>query len=533
MIYTEESIIKHVENHKASKKKTQTFWDYYSNDVARSPYFPKGEKEELGDYNKRLKLAIGWPGKIVDRVNSYFRKPPITVIFTENGESGTANAKLAAEVWAAMTKTNLGRVPHNACRDAGVSGYGHTKQSIEFYDRETGEVLETIAGDKVFAGQVKATRVNDTFVYWLADKYGDTYIEAWARRGDEYKQISDIAGDDKDEWTTYIEVIQPAAYDPRYSDEAGKPNKIRDARHLIIKNGEISFDEPIEYYRIPAQRWVNSIDKSITQGTSDISKAINISQAINLIVSGCTRAIDYHGWPKMLGLGVDDNTEIRMTTDGMAVIPPNSAGENPEIELLTWDQDITGALDLTKYLEDAMCSIENIPRDLLHSLDGVGNVPSAVALRTMYAPLNDRCTAKEVGIGTAEASYIKSCLDVLATHNQFSGFDNIEVTLQYNPDRTPRDLALEIAEVDSLRVAGAATAVDSYLAAHPEVSTREAALTVITDVIIPEKVAIRDAIRQSGTGKEFASYIKIAYEKMLSENKAREVAGKTTEGGKS
>lgn len=481
----------------ADKQKAQVYWDYYNNDVMRPPYFPQGEKEDWKRYKKRLKLALGWPAKIVDRVNSYFRKPPIRYIFTEGGKVETENAKLAAEVWDEMLKTEIGKTPHGVCRDGGVSGIGNSKLSIGFFEMETGDPLKTIVGTREFAGRVTATRVNDSFVYWdRSKKYGNTYIEAWARRGDVYRHITDISDDEKQDWLTYIEVIQPAAYDTRGGDD-NKPELLRPSRHLIIKNGDITYDEPVPYKLIPVQRWVNSINKDEHIGMSDISKAIHIARAINFIVSGSTRSIHYHGWPLMMGLGVESGTEISVNIDGMLTIPPAANGEIPKIDLLTWDQNISGALDLIKYLEDAMCSIEDIPRDLLHSLNGVGNVPSGVALRTMYEPLNDRCDDKAIGYGAAEERYVKSCLDILATHNNFSGFDNVEVQVIYNPDRTPRDLTIELEETERLRAAGAASAVDSYLAAHPETKTRADALKQITETISFEQQQIRAAIQKS------------------------------------
>lgn len=531
MDFTFDEIRDFAERFRNEKTDIQVKWDYYRNDVARKPYFPQGEKESSAEYRKRMKIPVGWPAKIVDRKNSYFRKPPITYIFDENGDTETERAQLAAALWEEMSNSRLpgdaagklGKIPYFACRDAGVGGKGFTKEDIIFYDQQTGEPLTTVAEGKTFTGQVIAHRINEAFMFLQRDKYGVTFIEAWARRGGEYRHIYDIAGEDSSEWTTYIEIIQPASYDVRKTDKDGAPKRLRQSRHLIIKDEEVIYDAPLPYRRVPIQPWINSIGQSEYAGASDIQRAIPLAQAINFIVTGTTRSVYYHGWPKVIISGLEDESELRMTIDGATVAPPNAQGEAPTIDLLTWDQNIDGALGLINYLGDVMCSVEDIPRGLLHSLDGIGKVSSGVALRTMYAPLNELCQDKEIGLGRAEEAFVMSCLDILATHNNYSGFDNVNVTVQYNQDRTPRDLQMELKETEQTVAAGAGSAVDIYLAAHPEVATREKALERILETIVPEKMAIREAKR----GREildYASYQEIALRRLEEETRLREKA---------
>jgi len=498
------------ETFRGAKESIQVKWDYYRNDVARKPYFPQGEKETSQEYKNRMKIPVGWPAKIVDRVNSYFRKQPVTYIFDENGNTDTEKAQLAAALWEEMSNIKLpedssgklGRIPYFACRDAGVGGKGFTKQDIIFYDQQTGRPLKTVANGKTFDGQVVSHRINEAFMFLLRDSHGVTFIEAWARRGAEYRHIYDIAGEDARDWTTYIEVIQPASYDAKNPGKDGTPKRLRPSRHLIIKDREVKYNSEIPYRRVPIQCWVNSIGQSEYSGASDIQRAIPLAQAINFIVTGATRSVFYHGWPKVIISGLDDESEVRMTVDGAVIIPPTPEGNSPEIDLLTWDQNIDGALGLINYLGDVVCSIEDIPRGLLHSLDGVGKVSSGVALRTMYAPLNERCQDKEVGLGRAEEEFVMSCLDILATHNGYDGFKDVNVTVQYNQDRTPRDLQMEIDENERMVAAGAGSAVDIYMAAHPEVATREKALERIVEVVAKERQAIRAAIRSSEPAAE-------------------------------
>jgi len=422
-------------------------WDFYNNDVAREPYFPRLTDETGEEYDRRFKIGVGWCGAIANRLASYFRKGPIEVSFDVAGDKTHALAQEAGAVWASIaTQNNVANLMTDVARDAGVAKEAYTKQRIEFFDRETGEPLKTEGGSQRWLGQVRIDRVNNSFVYRVWDRLGVTYVEAWVRTpGGEYRLLGDYTGTIEDAQVKdfeYIEAIRPASWDPITRQLLSPSGR------AIFEDGKQAWSQPIPYPRVPIQRFANMVSRPDSEeGISDIEWAIPLAHAINHIISGAVRSVHYHGWPQMYVSGLPEEQDIVRGPESLMILPENFKGEAPQVGVLTWDQNLEGAMGLQKTMSDFMSAITGVPKHTLEGLDGAGSVVSGVALRLLYHNMNEACKLKEAGFKGPEEAMIRSCLGILAHHNNRPGyFDEVTVTVKYQDDRTPRDRSIELDE---------------------------------------------------------------------------------------
>lgn len=455
-------------------------WDYYRGDLARPPYFPYLSKETDAQYKKRIKIIVGYPGAIINRIASYFRKDPITYEFDVDGKADAPLAQEAADAWAAIAERNkYSKLAFDIARDAGTGGEGYIKPRFIQYEGLTGREIRLGVG--TWTGSVSLDRIAQAFIYRIRDFYRQTFVEAWARVGSEYRVITEgLAAQNVEE---YIEVIRP----PWYSETEG--TKLEESARVIWKGEEELYREEILYNAVPLVRFANLVSRPETEeGIADMTPLKPLANSINHIVSGSTRAVEYHGWPQMVFGNMDPTTIHRATEQAIFLPPQEDSLHPPTVDLLTWNQDLSGSEGLYTNLADIMASISGVPKSLLHDLDGSGKVASGVALRIMYENLNSLCGLKEAGFQAAEETLIKTSLEILAYHNGRSGyFDDVNITVRYNPDRTPRDRSLELEEDMKEKLLLVKNLVDIVIKYGEGVDTREDALKYIEDRLEEDK----------------------------------------------
>lgn len=473
-------------------------WDYYRNEVTGPAYFPYLQDETAPEYAKRFRIAVNWPGAVANALATYFRKPQIEVVFDVGGEAENPLAKEAAEVWREISKTNDWDVfMIDVARDAGVGGNAYTKERIVFFDKLSGDELQTGS----WKGQIKIDRVNELFMYRLWDGQRTIYVEAWARTmTGEYKLLSDVNEDELGLATTYIEVIAPPLF-----DEGNNGEEILPGTRAIWRNGALIFGpEEIPYKLPPLQRYANMVSRPESEdGISDIEAAIPLCSAINQTVSGTVRSIQYHGWPQVFVSGAEGPQSVQRGPERVLFIPSDDQGNKAEVGILAWDQNVEGARNLVRDLADMIASISGVPKHQLHDLDGAGAVVSGVALRVMYKKLNEVCIVKEAGFKRPEQQAILTALDMLAVHNAKPGyFDEVNVTVNYNPDRTPRDQAEQLNEDRTLEDLGLIKKVEMVMKYNPEIKTKDEAFQYLIE-IEEEKAELRKIRVQQGNVPDF------------------------------
>lgn len=417
-------------------------WDFYNNDVARPPYFPMLTDETAAEYQKRFKVGVGWSGAIANRLASYFRKEPIEVSFEVKGDPDNVIAKEGEAVWNDISDYNSYKTFMIAvARDAGVGQDAYTKERIVFNDKISGKLLMTDGLKGPWHGQVKIERVNNCFMYRVWTMSGIVYVEAWIRTpAGDYSLLGDPTGTPKDsvqEDLEYIEAIKPSTYDEITGEE------IRPSGWAVFQNKTEKYNEPIFYKELPLQRYANMVSRpEQEEGISDIEWVIPLAHSVNHIISGAVRSVHYHGWPQIGITGVEDITQIKRGPENTIALP-----EGATIELLTWDQNLSGAMELQSTITDFMGALTGVPRQIMQDMEGVGKVVSGVALRLLYRNMDEACRLKEAGFKEAEEKMIKASLEVLAYHNNRGGFfDEVDVHVKYNEDRTPKDRSAEIDE---------------------------------------------------------------------------------------
>lgn len=468
MQLTRENITKKVKDMQATRAPIQKRWDFYRNDVARLPYFPHLHKETPEHYRDRIKVAINWCGSLEDRIAAYFRKPPIKITFSVDDKETNRIAKEAADTWAAIAEYNdYDTFMIDVARAAGVGGNGHTKERFIQYDHESGLELKT----GKYKGRIKINRVSEAFIYRMNIGGVNAFVEAWVRMNGQTKFLHQEYEGVEDKFE-YIELILPPYWD---SIKGNKKNasswaiwekKIRTYGHIEIP-----------YTYIPIQRFANLVSRPESEnGISDIAKLIPINDYVNHVISGTVRAIEYHGEPKIAFFGVEEDADIKWGTD-QALYLSGPEGANVDARFLEWSQNIDGARTVYRDGADIMSALSGVPKHMMHDLDGAGRVPSGVALRIIYESMNQLCTLKEAGFKAAEERMIATCLDMLAFHNGQPGkFKDVKITIQYNPDRTPRDIDAEFEQDMKKKLIGFLNLVDLVLKYESGIETREQAL---------------------------------------------------------
>lgn len=461
------SIRKAVIDRKATRLPIQRRWDFARNDVARPPYFPYLYKETAEHYRDRLKIPVGWCGSIANKIASYFRKEPIAVHFLVDEKAEGPLVDEASELWSAMAAQNSYLAfMIDVTRDAGVGGNAYTKERFAFYDEETGEELRT----GKLRGRIFIDRANEVYVYRMAIGGFPAFVEAWMTLDGVTQLLEEYSGSgDK---TEYIELIMPARYDARTGQ------RIVPSRHMIWRDGKTVWGPAEIKHALPIQRFANLVSRPESEdGVSDIESAIPINNMINHIFSGASRAVQYHGEPKLTASGVEDIADIKWGTDNLVGLPAGADGKPATLSFLTWDQNIAGAQALYKDAADIMMAIAGVPKHMMQDLEGAGHVPSGVALRIVYEALNQVCTLKEAGFKGAEQKMIKASLDQLAFYNGQPGkFRGLQVEVFYNPNRTPADAAAEFAADTQKLLQNYLNLVDLVIKYEAGIETREQAM---------------------------------------------------------
>ncbi len=446
-------------------------WDYYRGDLARPPYFPRLAGEDDAEYKRRIKIVVGWAGAIENRIAAYFRKPPITVGFRIAGEEND-RSKEAADLWAELAEANAwDSFMFDVARDAGVGGEAYTKQRVAFFDPFTGRDLSTGDGSRKWRGTIQINRVNQVYMYLIPDAYRTSYVEAWRRKGTQFDIISGSNPREEDV-LEYIEIIRPAWFDDvngRWID--------RSARAIWRNEDLIYGPAEVRYPFLPIQRIANLVSRPESEtGISEVAPLKPLSNAVNHILSGMTRSVQYHGWPQVVFRNVDQGT-VQRGPEFSIFLPDTGGQKEPNVDVLSWDQNLQGAQELHTALADIMAAISGVPKSMLHDLEGAGNVASGIALRIMYKNLNDLCRLKEVGFRKQEERIIRSSLEILAIENGRPGYwDGLEVSVGYNPDRTPRDMDMEFQEDLARKRERIINLVDLVIKHVPEVTMREEAI---------------------------------------------------------
>jgi hypothetical protein len=440
MELTYDAITKAVKELRKSKDSVLQRWDYYRNDVARPPYFPYLLEETDDEYQRRTKIAVGWLGAVANRLSSYFCKGPTQYNFKVGGDESHELAVEASELWNCVAFDNAyDTFRVDISRDSGVGGNAYTKERFQLYDGITGKpyVSETTA--RKWDGRIRIDRVSESYVYRLVDGPRYVYVEAWIRTASgQFKLLSAGYKPQKGDYE-YVELIAPAYYDT----DTGAVKL--PSRRAIWENGELKYDSEIPYTFAPMQRFANMVSRpDVENGISDIEWSIPLVSAINHIMSGIVRSIEYHGWPQIVFPGVDEDSDITRRPERV-LFTPESASGNPVIpHILQWDQNVAGALGTTQQLADVMSAISGVPKHVLHDLEGAGKVASGVALTLLYKNMNEACRLKEAGFKAGEEQLVRACLDIIARHNDAPGhFSDVDVSIEYNPDRTPRDIEQE------------------------------------------------------------------------------------------
>lgn len=482
---------------RSTRAPIQERWDYYNNEVDEDPYFPMLADEDPDDYAKRFRLAIGWPGALADRLATYFRQEPIEITFEVGGKQDHARATEAAELWTEISKyNNYWTFMVDVARDAGVGGNGFTRERFVACDRETGEDLKTGAWN----GRIKIERIHELFVYRFFDGLREVYILAWARtKTGEYKLLHDVTEEETDEGVIeYMELLQP----PHYNENDGV---IQDKSSRAIWRNAVMIYDPQEnvYWRLPFQRFANKVSRPASEnGISDIKAAIPLAQACNHTVSGMVRSIEYHGWPQMYISGLGASQDLIRGPERILFAPITEDGTKADIGILSWDQNLDGARQLHLDLTDMMFSLTGVPKHMMKDLDGSGKVPSGIALRLLYRNMNEACELKEAGFKAAEETLVKTALDMLAIHNGKGNgyFQELEVHVTYNPDRTPRERIAEIDEDMKLFTFKVKNYLDfwiKYKGKDLGIETYEEALEKIEE----EKISL-DKLQELGLGRD-------------------------------
>ncbi len=469
MEITREDVIKRVKAMRGSRSPIVKRWDFYRNDVARVPYFPYLHKETSEHYKKRIKISVGWCGSLANRIAAYFRKPPINVRFTVDGKEDHKLAKEAADTWAEISEYNeWDSFMIDVARDSGVGGNGYTKERIAFFDHECGRNLKT----GKFKGRMFVDRISEAFVYRMIFGGVAGYVVAWVRIGGKAKFLHQDTPDENK--LEHIEVILPSRYDEMTGERTSPSNW-----SIWEREKRIYGPYEIPYSFIPVQRFANLVSRPESEnGISDIEWSIPLNDYINHVLSGAVRSVEYHGEPKIVAQGVEDDSDIKWGTDNMITLPGVTAGGGvPQMKFLTWNQNIEGARTLYRDGADIISALSGIPKHMMHDLEGSGKVPSGVALRIIYESLNQVCTLKEAGFKAGEERVIAACLDQLAYHNNKPGyFSDVVVTVQYNPNRTPRDFEAEFNQDMKKMLVKYLNLIDLVLKYEPGIKTREQAL---------------------------------------------------------
>jgi len=452
-------------------------WDYYRGDLARPPYFPRLRGETDDEYKARIKIVVGWAGTIENRIAAYFRKGPIDYTFRIDGDEKNDRAKEAADLWAETAETNAwDAFMIDIARDAGVGGEAFVKERISFFDPYSGTARKTGSGGRTWKGVVELNRVSQVYIYLVPDLYRMNYIEAWRRKDGQFSIITGTNPREEDA-LEYIELIRPSWFD----DISGQ---WLDRSVRIIWRNEDAVYGPLEipYPAIPIHRIANLVSRPESEpGISEVAPLKSLSGAINHILSGMARSVQYHGWPQIVFRNVDQGT-VQRGPEFSIYLPDTGGAKEPAVDVLSWDQNLQGAQELHTALADIMASISGVPKSMLHDLDGAGNVASGVALRIMYRNLNDLCSLKEGGFGKAESAIIRNSLDVLAVENGRPGYwEGLEVGVSYCPDRTPRDMDVEFQEDLRKRQERVINLIDLVIKHVSGVETREDAVKYLED----------------------------------------------------
>jgi hypothetical protein len=453
---------------KATRVPILTRWDFYRGDVDRPPYFPRLFNETDEHYRDRLKIVVGWCGSMANRIAGYFRKGPIKYAFTVDGDEENDLAKEAGDLWAAIADYNgFETFMIDLARDAGVGGNGYTKQRFVFFDQETGRELKT--GD--LRGRVLIDRVNESFIYRVPLGKSVGFVEAWLRRDGAVGLLEqyDSGGMERFE---FISLIAPPWHDPITGKLTEK------SIYSIWQNGANIYG-PVEImHAVPMQRFANLVSRPESEnGISDIEWLIPLNHMINHIFTGAARSVQYHGEPKIVAEGMDEESDLKWSTDNIVYTPTNAAGVAAKLAFLTWDQNITGAKAIYTDGADMISSLSGVPKHMMGDIGAAGAVTSGVALRIMYASLNQACTLKEAGFKASEEKLIMACLSQLAYYNGHPGkFDPVQAQVQYNPDRTPRDNDIEFQNDAKKLITGFWNLVDLVMKHEPGIETREQAI---------------------------------------------------------
>lgn len=474
MLTTLDDIKKIVSDMRLSRGPIQKRWDYYRNDVARVPYFPYLHEETTAHYRDRMKVGVGWCGSLVNKISAYFRKPPIEIKFLVDGKGEGDLAEEATDLWAEIAEYNdYDTFMIDVARDAGTGGHGYTKERFRMFDPQTGRALQTGG----YKGRVKIFRVNESYMYRVQFGEVTAFAEAWMKVKGQTRFLHDELGFSTSEKFTYVELIRPPLYDSTLG------TIIQNSNWAIWQNDKPIFGpEEINFTNLPIQRFANLVSRPESEnGISDIEWAIPLNNMINHIFSGAARSIEYHGSPKVVFQGVEDEGDIKFGTDNAIFLPGAlQGGGTPDAKFLTWNQEISGTRSLYLDAANIMSAISGIPKFMMHDLDGAGKVPSGVALRILYEPMNQVCQLKEAGFKSAEEKLIKACLEQLAYYNNNPGhFDQVQVVINYNPDRTPRDTDAEFIADTKRLFMGFYNLIDMVLKYERGVETREQAVAFL------------------------------------------------------
>jgi hypothetical protein len=472
---------------KGSRSAVQRRWDFYRNDVDRPPYFPYLKNESSEHYRTRLKIPVAWCGAAANRAANYFCTPPIKTTFTVGGKEDDAKAQEAAATWGEIAKYNeFDSFRVDLFTASGVGGNGYAKERFHFYNEQSGTEFKTGR----FRGRVLIDTVNEVYVYRVRLGLTTAFIEAWVEQDGEHKIFDEYAENADPDRLEYVEVIIPAVYDT----STGK--RLDKSSWTIWRNKDILWGPREIPHLLPIQRYANLVSRPEGQnGISDIEWAIPLANLVNHVMTGAARATQYHGEPKAVARGVSEESKVKWGGDQMIYLPESGAsGELPDIKLLTWDQNIEAAKTLYRDGVSMIAAIGGFPQHMLQDLEGAGKVVSGVALKILYAPLNQVCLRKEAGFKGAEIKTIKASLSQLAYYNNQPGyFDDVEVDVQYNPDRTPRDMDAEFDSDNKKKLAGVLNLVDLVMKYIPGYDTREKAIK-----FLEERAAETKRLRELG-----------------------------------
>lgn len=163
-------------------------------------------------------------------------------------------------------------------------------------------------------------------------------------------------------------------------------------------------------------------------GLSDIEyDVLHLNDVVNAVASNLRKIVRHHGTPTLVASGMGDGAGIKLTDEGVLLLP-DSDSKLTAIELLS---NIGGVIEYLDKIQDALMEVARTPASGVDKLGNVGNL-SGRALRIMYEPLIEKTETKHETYG----EFLEDAVERVA---RVTGIEDPEDPQIVWPDPLPTD----------------------------------------------------------------------------------------------